>query len=279
MHCSPSHDVRGTDLLYVRSVAVGAAEAEQWSRAEPEIRRALAADPAWGEGWLYLARTLVALGELPEASRAAIEGARLGALRSTAWLEAASIADGAGDREDALDALRNAVAGRTHRPWLVAPRRDPRQAMTGDGILDLEALLETDEARELLREAASEDPALDPELVRLDRRLGAGDPKGAALLERYSAIVESRNHAELFYRLGLHQLEAGDPGAAWRTLARARAAGFPGPIVDGWSALASERLGLDERALGELGRNLAAHDAPGWALYPGEFPRLRRKAE
>lgn len=273
LRAQPDNDTSSQKVLQERSQAIGLAETFRFGEAEEVLLPVLEAQPAWAEGRLYLARILAHQGRFEAAADAASRGAELGAHRSTAWLEAASIADLGGDRQQALAFLGRALAGSVHRPWLVTTAFSA--STVGDGFLALGDLLETPEARALLTTAAERNPALHPDLLDLERRLqndNLDDARVRLLVDDYRRAVNGLpENGELWYRVGKLELQADDFPAAIAAFEHARALGYLVPQADGWLAYAYTHIGDHDAAFAHLERNLAAFDTPGWIFNPGEF--------
>ncbi len=251
------------------SKASGMAETSQLKNADKLLVPLLERNPNWGEGWIYLGRSLAAQGKYSEGAAAVEKGGILGEKRSTVWLEACSMALKSDNHQLALNYLHKALQGKVHRKWLIQPS-------SFDGFLDLGDFLETEEARKLLMDATVLRPALHPDLLEIEKKLASNDNTDEEIknmVADYTLVLKTLPvNGEMLYHLAKKQLQVGKLTEALYSFQQAKMIGFQSPgIIDGWLAHTYAQLGNHDAAFEHLESNLATNDTPDWIFNPGEF--------
>ena len=263
--------------IHEMSKAVGVAETSQLKNAEKLLIPLLEDNPTWGEGWIYLGRSLAAQDRYAEGAAAMGKAGNLGERRSTVWLEACSMAIKSGNQQLALTYFQNALQAKIHRKWLI-------QDHSFDGFLDLGNFLKQDAARKLLMNAASKRPSLHPDLIAIERKIFANDngllsfnaEEIQVMIQEYTNLVKSLpEHGELYYFLAKLQLRLANYKEALITFQQVKKLDYQSPmVIDGWLAYVNAHLGNHDAAFEHLERNLASNDTPDWIFNPGEFDSL-----
>lgn len=262
--------------LHEMSKAAGLAETSRIDEAEKLLTPILNDNPNWGEGWIYLGRSLAKQEKFIAAAKAFEKAGNLGERKATIWLEACSAAQNSKADSLALNYFQKALAGSVHRKWLI-------QDSSFDGYLDLEDFLDTPVAQELLLEAAFDRPSLHPTIINIEKQLFKNDHGITALdsvelitlKDKYVQTLDAiEKDGELHFLAGIFYSSDGNRTKAIEAFQNAKRLDYLPSVCDGWIAYHYTYLGEEDSAFIHLERNLTAHDAPDWAFYPGEFDSL-----
>lgn len=262
--------------FHAMSEAIGVAETNKIKEAEKLLKPILEQNPNWGEGWIYLGRSLAHQGKYVDGASAMERAGKLGERRSTVWLEASSMAIKADNKELALSYFSKALDNGIHRKWLI-------QNSSYDGFLYLDSLVYLPKAKELLLDASKKRASLNPDIINIEKQLFNHDngikelnkEEIDSLIQEYYNVVESANkNGELYYRQGKLKIRQGEFSGALEAFENAKKLNYLNVATDGWIAYIYTQLGNLNKAFEHLEINLAAHDTPNWVYAPGEFEPL-----